>query len=197
MNAALGVRFLPDRLAAFLVERLAEGRFADFLADLLAAFFLVAIACLPVDVRTSPRWSCATTETNSTQPARIYNRETAFFPRKTAFSADFSLGRRCFRAIFPSEKAISAGDFPRRYGRPRAPAVGGARTTSPGSGCGLSCGEPHGRPWSTPTGISDDRHSALGQSSGDLSHRGDGGAVRRPPGAGLRARQRRSQTTPG
>ena len=55
MNAALGVRFLPeDFLAAFLaVFFLAAGRRALFLADFFAAvFFLVAIACLPIDVRT-------------------------------------------------------------------------------------------------------------------------------------------------
>jgi uncharacterized MAPEG superfamily protein len=51
MNAALGVRFFPDFLAAFLVAFLA-GFLADFLADFLAVFFLVAIACLPVNVRT-------------------------------------------------------------------------------------------------------------------------------------------------
>jgi hypothetical protein len=53
MKAALGVRFLPDFLAAFLVDFLAVDFLADFLADLLAAvFFLVAIACLPENVRT-------------------------------------------------------------------------------------------------------------------------------------------------
>jgi hypothetical protein len=53
MNAALGVRFLPDFLVAFFraVVFLAGFR-ALFLADFLAAFFLVAIACLPVFVRT-------------------------------------------------------------------------------------------------------------------------------------------------
>jgi hypothetical protein len=50
MNAALGVRFLPDLLVAFFraVVFLAGFR-ALFLADFLAAFFLVAIACLPSD----------------------------------------------------------------------------------------------------------------------------------------------------
>ena len=53
MNAALGVRFLPAFLVAFFraVDFLAGFR-ALFLADFLAAFFLVAIACLPVIVRT-------------------------------------------------------------------------------------------------------------------------------------------------
>jgi hypothetical protein len=54
MKAALGVRFLADDfLAAFLVAFFAEDFLADFLADFFAAvFFLVAIACLPVNVRT-------------------------------------------------------------------------------------------------------------------------------------------------
>jgi hypothetical protein len=55
MKAALGVRFFPDAFwVAFLAALfLAAGRRALFLADFLAAvFFLVAIACLPVDVRT-------------------------------------------------------------------------------------------------------------------------------------------------
>jgi len=55
MNAALGVRFLPDDLrAAFLVAFCRAAAFLGrFLALLRAAvFFLVAIACLPVNVRT-------------------------------------------------------------------------------------------------------------------------------------------------
>jgi ABC-type dipeptide/oligopeptide/nickel transport system permease subunit len=53
MNAALGVRFLPDFLVAFFLAAVfLAGLRALFLADLLAAFFLVAIACLPVIVRT-------------------------------------------------------------------------------------------------------------------------------------------------
>jgi hypothetical protein len=45
MNAALGVRFLPDLLAAFRAVLRAAGFLALFL-DLFAAFFLVAIARL-------------------------------------------------------------------------------------------------------------------------------------------------------
>ena len=53
MNAALGVRFLPDFLVAFFRAAVfLAGLRALFLADFLAAFFLVAIACLPVFVRT-------------------------------------------------------------------------------------------------------------------------------------------------
>src|SRR5438105_12173786 len=59
MNAALGTRFLPvDFLAAFLVVRLVAFLAADLLAAFFAGlraavfFFLVAIACLPVIVRT-------------------------------------------------------------------------------------------------------------------------------------------------
>ena len=53
MNAALGVRFLPAFLVAFFraVVFLAGFR-AVFLADFFGCFFLVAIACLPVNVRT-------------------------------------------------------------------------------------------------------------------------------------------------
>ena len=52
MNAALGVRFLPDRFAAFFAVLLADF-LALFLADFrLAVFFLAAIARLPWDVRT-------------------------------------------------------------------------------------------------------------------------------------------------
>src|SRR6476620_3376711 len=94
MKAALGVRFLPDFFAAFLAGRRAAF-LADFLADFLA-FFLAAIACLPVNVRTACLSSAATTETNSTQPPQIYNREIAVFPRKTAEKPRFWPG-------FPSE----------------------------------------------------------------------------------------------
>lgn len=52
MNAALGVRFLPDFLADLRAVVLRAGFRADFLADFLELFFLVAIACLPVWVRT-------------------------------------------------------------------------------------------------------------------------------------------------
>ena len=52
MNAALGVRFLPDFLAAFLVDFRAVDFLADFLAAFFAVFFLAAIACLPGYVRT-------------------------------------------------------------------------------------------------------------------------------------------------
>jgi hypothetical protein len=53
MNAALGVRFLADFLVAFfLAVVFLAGLRALFLADFLAVFFLVAIACLPVFVRT-------------------------------------------------------------------------------------------------------------------------------------------------
>src|SRR6266511_1686794 len=60
MNAALGTRFLPVAfLAAFLVVRLVAFLAADLLAAFFAGlraavsfFFLVAIACLPVIVRT-------------------------------------------------------------------------------------------------------------------------------------------------
>jgi hypothetical protein len=61
MNAALGVLFLPDFLVAFFraVVFLAGFR-ALFLADFFP-FFLVAIACLPVIVRTV----CAAVPQNS------------------------------------------------------------------------------------------------------------------------------------
>src|SRR4051812_11130231 len=51
MNAALGVRFLPVFLADLRAVVLRAGFRAVFLADFLV-FFLVAIACLPVWVRT-------------------------------------------------------------------------------------------------------------------------------------------------
>src|ERR687885_314997 len=80
MNAALGTRFLPDDfLAAFLVVRLVAFLAADFLAAFFAGlraavFFLVAIACLPVIVRTCVPRPSRTTVSNSTHPRRIYNR---------------------------------------------------------------------------------------------------------------------------
>src|SRR4026207_686576 len=52
MDAALGVRFLLDFLADLRAVVLRAGFRADFLADFLELFFLVAIACLPVWVRT-------------------------------------------------------------------------------------------------------------------------------------------------
>src|SRR5919112_1560236 len=53
MNAALGVRFLPVFLADFRAVVLRAGFRAVFLADFLELFFrVVAIACLPVWVRT-------------------------------------------------------------------------------------------------------------------------------------------------
>jgi hypothetical protein len=54
MNAALGVRFLPAFFAVFRrVDFLAVDFLAAFFEDFFAAVFrLVAIACLPVDVRT-------------------------------------------------------------------------------------------------------------------------------------------------
>jgi ABC-type dipeptide/oligopeptide/nickel transport system permease subunit len=53
INAALGVRFLPAFLVAFFLAVVFLAGFrALFLADFLAAFFLVAIARLPVFVRT-------------------------------------------------------------------------------------------------------------------------------------------------
>src|SRR6476661_1130237 len=113
MNAALGVRFLPDFLAAFFR---AAGRLADFLADFFAdflVFLLAAIACLPSESENCvPRILRGTTETNSTQPARIYNRETAIFPRKRAILAAFSLGSDRFGPIFPRRRPI----FPRTEG---------------------------------------------------------------------------------
>jgi hypothetical protein len=51
MNAALGVRFLPDFLVAFFFAAVfLAGLRALFLVDFFA-FFLVAIACLPECVR--------------------------------------------------------------------------------------------------------------------------------------------------
>jgi hypothetical protein len=65
MNAALGVRFLPVRLVAFfLAVAFLAGRRALLLADFLAAFFLVAIACLPVCVRT---WHAAVPQNSRDQ----------------------------------------------------------------------------------------------------------------------------------
>ena len=78
--------------------------------------------------------SCRTTETNSTQPPRIYNREIAIFPRKTPILARFSLGEADFRPIFPSETASGSPRKPLPPGPVRWLGAGpGIFRSAPGS----------------------------------------------------------------